>query len=268
MYAVSANISSMLPTTPTRTSPASGPDEVCPPNTTGPPPLPLRTKATTKHPFDEVCLVLDLEYFCSGRQILPRELGYCDHTGNHHGSIHYKPCVEWPHLSVKDRRTAYYVSKYVHGLPYYPRENYHMASELLVDVRHLYQQFKTPQRTLVAHKGGMEGDWLETWNIPHLDLEHWGCPKFDNLPHLSSVGSCAQHQHPLQLHCPQVECYHFVQWMRSQRLLSYDTRYINHERTQRMLASQTPRIPLRPALKTLPPPKFRFLKEHRCNNKD
>ena len=139
-----------------------------------------------------------------------------------------------------------YVSKYVHGLPYYPGQDYHVASELLVDVRRLYQQFKTPQRTLVAHKGGMEGEWLDTWQIPRLDLERWGCPKFDDLPRLS-VGSCGRHQRPLQLHCPQVECYHFVQWMRSQRLLSYDTRYINHERTQRMLASQTPRTPLRPA---------------------
>ena len=171
MCAQSANTSSTMLTTPTQTcATTGGPNEDGPPKTTGPPPNPP-PKTTTTHPFDEVCFVLDLEYFCSGRQILPRELGYCDHTGTHHGSIHYKPCVEWPHLSAKDQRTAHYVSKHVHGLPYYPRQDYHVASELLVDVRRLYQQFKTPQRTLVAHKGGMEGQWLDTWQIPRLDLE-------------------------------------------------------------------------------------------------
>ena len=81
---------------------------------------------------NNVCIAIDLEGFFSGRQ-----LGWCDHTGQHQGSIHYKPCVHWPDLSAKDRRMAYYCEKYVHGLPYYPRQSYHVASELLADVRHL-----------------------------------------------------------------------------------------------------------------------------------
>ena len=102
----------------------------CPTDTTSHP--------KTTHPFDEVCMVLDLQYFCSGRQILPRELAWCDHTGKHHRSIHYKPAVAWSNLSAQDRRMAHHVSKHVHGLPYYPRASYHVASELVVDVRRLY----------------------------------------------------------------------------------------------------------------------------------
>ena len=122
-----------------------------------------------------------------------------------------------------------------------------MASEHVADVRRLYQQYKARQRVLLAHKGSIAGTWLQTFQIPHLDLETLGCRKFEDLPRLSSVGSCRQHDRPFQIHCPQVECYHFVQWIRSQRLLSNDTRYINQERTKRLLASQKPSTPLRPA---------------------
>ena len=58
------------------------------------------TKRT--HLLDKVCLVIDLEGFCLGDQFLPRELGWCDWTGQHRGSIHYKPSVPWPDLSPKD----------------------------------------------------------------------------------------------------------------------------------------------------------------------
>ena len=198
---------------------------------------------------------------------MPQELGRCDHTGQDYGSIGSKPCMPWPDQSAKDRRTAYHCTRYVHGLPYYPRESYHVASELLADVRRLYQQYQTTERFTVAHKGGIEGIWLTTWKIPNLDLDTLGCPKFESLPRLSFVGSCAQRQDPLRHHCPQVECYHFVQCICSQRLLGHDTRYINHERTQRFLASQRPSTRLQLLRRVRPPPKFRFFKEHMSNNK-
>ena len=110
------------------------------------------------------------------------------------------------------------------------------------DVCRLYDTYKTPERVLVAHKGGVEGIWLANWKIPHLNLEDFGCPKFDRLPRLTSVGTCGQHARPMELHCPQVECYHFVQWMRSQRALTHDTNYIHYERTMRFLAYQKPQM--------------------------
>ena len=176
-------------------TPATIQNEACTTNTSP------NTKTTTPNPLNRVCLVIDLEDFFTGRQFLPREFGWCDHTGKHYSSIHYKPCVPWPNLSAKDQRTAYHCTKYVHSLPYYPRESYHVASELLVDVRCLYQCYKTPERFMVAHKGGIEGTCFTTWKIPHLDLKTLACPKFDDLQRLSSVGSCGQLEHPLQLHC-------------------------------------------------------------------
>ena len=172
----------------------------------GPSPTPLTTPKKTLTPstkrthLDKVCLVIYLEGFCLGDQFLPRELGWFDWTGQHRGSIHYKPSVPWPNLLPKDRPTAYYCTTHIYGLLYY------LAHELKTDAQHLYEQYKTAKRS-------------------HIDLEPLGCPKFNYLLRLSSVGSCGQHEHPLQLHCPQVECYHFVQWMRGQRGLSTQPHY-------------------------------------------
>ena len=235
---MNAAMSSTQPTIPTQMSVTSTPNEECPSNTTSHP--------KTTHLLDKVCLVIDLEGFCLGDQFLPRELGWCDWTGQHRGSIHYKPSVPWHDLSPKDQRTAYDCTTHIHGLAYYPQNLYHLAHELKTDAQHLYQQHKTSERSLVAYKGSLiQRRWLTSWGMPHVDLEPLGCPKFKDLPRLSSVGSCGQHEHPLQLHCPQVECYHFVQWMRGQRGLDHDTRYIHHERTQRFLAAQKPRTCLR-----------------------
>ena len=119
------------------------------------------------------------------------------------------------------------------------------------------------ERSLVAYKGSLiQRRWLTSRGMPHIDLAPLGSPKFSDLPRLSSVASCGQHEQPLQIHCPQVECYHFVQWMSGQRGLNHDTRYINHERTQRFLAAQKPRTCLRP-MSTQPHYRhFRFCPEH------
>ena len=93
------------------------------------------TKRT--HLLDKVCLVIDLEGFCLGDQFLPRELGWFDWTGQHRGSIHYKPSMPWPDLSPKDRRTAYDCTTHIHGLAYYPQNLYHLAHELKTDAQHL-----------------------------------------------------------------------------------------------------------------------------------
>ena len=123
-----------------------------------PPTTPKKTPTpSTKRPhfLDKVCLVFDLEGFCLGDQFLPRELGWCDWTGQHRGSIHYKPPVTWPDLHLKDQRTAYYCTTHIHRLPYYPHSLYHPAHELKIVAQHLYKQHKTTERSLVAYKGSL-----------------------------------------------------------------------------------------------------------------
>ena len=108
------------------------------------------------------------------------------------------------------------------------------------------QTTQDPQATYTHKRSIIKQRWLTTWGIPHIDLEPLGCPKLHHLPRLTSVSSCGHEQHSLHHHCPQVECCHFVQWMRGQRGLDHDTHYINHEQTQRFLAPQKPRTSLLP----------------------
>ena len=104
------------------------------------------TKMT--HLLNKVCLVIDLEGFCLGDQFRPREIGWSNWTGQHRGSIPYTPSVPCPDLSPKDRRTAYYCTTHIHGLPYYPHSSYHLTRELKMDPHNLYKQHKTPERPL------------------------------------------------------------------------------------------------------------------------
>ena len=143
------------------------------PNATPKKTLTPSTKRT--HLLDKVCLVINLEGFCLGDQFLPRELGWCDWTSQHKGSIHYKPIVPSPDLSPKDQQTAYYCTTHIHGLSSYPHSLYHMAHELKTDAQHLYKQHKAAERSLFTYKGILiQRRWLTSLGIPHIDLEPLG----------------------------------------------------------------------------------------------
>ena len=59
-----------------------------------------------------------------------------------------------------------------------------------MDVKKLYDTYKTPTRTYVAYKGGtLEKDLLDRLNIPCWNLEEAGCPKFERLARLGTVSS-------------------------------------------------------------------------------
>ena len=74
----------------------------------------------------------------------------------------------------------------IHGLTYQPRyqEGAYEHDEVDIVLLRLYSQFKTEKRTVVAYKGGhVENDLLNKLNIPCLDVETWGCPKYEQLKH-------------------------------------------------------------------------------------
>ena len=161
----------------------------------------------------------------------------CLHEPHQGGSYHYLPKIPYQRLSAQDKRTVHYVQRYVHGLCYYPQASARPHHCLRRDVQDLYDQYKTPTRLYVAYKGGtLEKDLLDTLNIPCWNLEEAGCPKFECLSRLGTVSSCGQHKNFLHHHCPRVECYHFVQWVRRYALnVSHDTNYINWHRLSHFL---------------------------------
>ena len=191
--------------------------------------------------LNRIGMIIDLEGFHlnprRGKpgEFLPRELGWCDWRGCGHGSHHYAHSSRYPDLPLRDRRTVRYVTQKVHGLPFLPtpEEQARPAFQMTQDIKELYKEYCTPERPLVGYKGGtIERDTLETLGIPSVNLERFGCPKYDDMSRLTTVKSCGHHEKPLVHHCPQVECYHFVQSMQKMNGLSWDTNYVNLERLQ------------------------------------
>ena len=85
-------------------------------------------------------------------------------------------------LSHKDKKAVNFAKHNIHGLTYQPRyqERAYEHDQAVVIVLRLYNQYKTEKRTVVAYKGGhLEKALLSKLNIPCLDLETWGCPKYE-----------------------------------------------------------------------------------------
>ena len=175
-------------------------------------------------------MILDLEGFFIQGHFHTREMGWCSvHTPHRYGSYHYAPTLAFHTLATKDKTTVHYVQRHIHGLSYYPpADQAKSVSSLETDLQALYNQFMAPDCPYVAYKGGtVEKTLLDRLNIPCWNLELLGCPKFEQLSRLKTVSSCGQHRHVFKHHCPVVETYHFVQWLRCQLSLPYDTAYVN-----------------------------------------
>ena len=169
--------------------------------------------------MEHICLVIDLEGFHikSKGGFHVREMGFCDWTSQSVGSKSYQTFGAFKDLSFQDRKTAAFVIDKIHGLPYKakPQENARPPQELDTDIRSLYEQHKTPQRHIIAYKGGhVERDLLTRLNIPSYNLEESGCPPFRCMKRLTGVLGCGHHNNPSLHHCPMVECFHFVDWMK------------------------------------------------------
>ena len=192
--------------------------------------------------LNAICMIVDLEGFqLSARQGRPktfvvRELGWCVWPGvgpMSCGCYHYYPKDKYHRLPLRDRRTVKYVKEHIHGLSYDPSRAEHAGPpwQVAQDLEELYKTHSTPERNRVAYKGGqVEKDMLAKLGIPSLDLETVGCPRFESLTRVVTVGSCGHHTNPLRHHCPQVECYHFMQWLRKTLHLPYDFHFVNLER--------------------------------------
>ena len=166
---------------------------------------------------DKVCMILDLEGFFVDKTFCCRELGYYTWQEDFGRHAFFRK-TRWNDLHFRERKTVSYVKYNVHGLTYQPRrEEYGREYYLLEDVIcDLYSKAKTKDRTVVAYKGGhVEQDLLLKLNIPHVDLEHYGCPKYDTLKEtiVEPLPSCGFHIDDSIHHCPMTECHAFWLWL-------------------------------------------------------
>ena len=164
---------------------------------------------------DDVCLVIDLECFrVQGRQRC-RELGYSTWRG-HSGRVAFRPIHPFHSLTRDDKRQVALLTKHIHGLSYVPQDGEHAVSTSVEDVvQRLYAASAWAGRRRVAFKGGhVERDLLLRLNIPYLDLETLGCPKY-NLLRRGDEQTCGHHQLPDRHHCAMAECKVFFDWYRT-----------------------------------------------------
>jgi len=168
---------------------------------------------------DNLCFILDLEGFFINKTFQVRELGY--YTWNREYGRHaFRISIPYKELSDKDKRTVSFVIRKIHGLSYQPlkAERFQPPEVLNELIQDIYSVYKDGQRTVVGYKGGhVEKDLLTKLNIPRLDLETLGCPKYDKLRHIISserlLPSCGFHQDESIHHCPVTECHAFWLWM-------------------------------------------------------
>lgn len=171
--------------------------------------------------MNEVCVVIDLEGFHTKgtRAFKYRELGYCDWQGNKSGSYRYRLPDSFKDLSRQEKRGVRYVTENVHGLPYdaTEKEGAKDVEQIREDVLDIYRRFKTEDKTLVGYKGGhVEKDLLEELSIPFHDLELDRCPPFRVLKRIKGARGCGNHGDSTHNHCAELECVHFVEWMKQQ----------------------------------------------------
>ena len=166
---------------------------------------------------DYLCFILDNKTFHV------RELGY--YTWNEeHGRHAFRIPVPYKDLALKDKQTVNFVINKIHGLSYQPSQAEHPQHPRIVlrMVQDLYQDYRTPDRTVVGYKGGhVEKDLLNKLNIPSLNLETLGCPKYDvlrneNLKYTNLLTSCGFHKDDTRHHCPVTECHAFYLWYKSE----------------------------------------------------
>lgn len=173
-----------------------------------------------------VCLVIDFDGFFIQKKFHVREMGFASLTTEFKGSYRFKLDHLADRATDKDWRTIRYCTNYIHGLSLksLPGEKNPFDEEFLKILLKLeYKEAKTAEKYLVAFKGGhVERDVLEELEIPYVNLEDFGCPKFDCLEHFLKpvVKDCGYHKklrnEGATAHCPRIECFFFAEWVKNE----------------------------------------------------
>lgn len=133
--------------------------------------------------MERICLIVDFDGFqLKGRPFLVRELGYVSTTSNDCGVASFD--LSGVPVYPEDLPTVRYVRRFIHGLPFHPKFDEHARPYDTLDdyILQLYHRYKTSSRDLVAYKGGScERIKLQQLGVPSVNLEAFGCPKYDVL---------------------------------------------------------------------------------------
>lgn len=172
-----------------------------------------------------ICLIIDVDGFPiqqaskekGKKKLYIREMGYASLTKYTIGSFRFDLKKYFNSLSDVDHISASYCKYNVHGLTFRPQpkeKDVRPEDEVTKIILEIYNKSKTFDKNVVAYKGGQhEEDILYKLQIPYLNLEDYGCPKFEELP-IPTIKDCGWHLPIKKAHCPKVECAAFAVWTR------------------------------------------------------
>ena len=169
-------------------------------------------------------MLIDADGFYVNGRFYIREFGYALLTSGESGVFHYDTGLDYYSLSEKDKNTATYVSRNIHGLQLNPSAGEHIEEfENYKDIiSELYDKCRTTYAYLVGYKGGyIEKKILAELHIESINLETFGCPRYCDIHESYSVNPpCGFHTFfdnfyakKRVLHCAKRECEVFREWM-------------------------------------------------------
>lgn len=156
------------------------------------------------------------------RSEINRICGIIDLSGDQVGS--YFHVRELAMISL-DRNVSRPVSKFYDYKPYglnmflHPNrrpivpEVYHI-SQVDDHIKSLCEQMKKPGKDVLSYKGGQcEQERLAALNIPHCNLEDFGCPRYEQIRSRDHIRQgCRWHKFK-RGHCPRSEVLSFKAWL-------------------------------------------------------
>lgn len=123
--------------------------------------------------------MVDLEGF----SVQARAMGYYSWNGQFEGHAFFM-LAPLKALSDKDQKTVHFAKHNIYGLTYQPhyRERAQDQKEVETVMLQLHHKYMTKERTVVGYKGGhVERHLLQKLNIPSVNLELYGCPRYEVL---------------------------------------------------------------------------------------
>lgn len=166
-----------------------------------------------------VCLIIDFEGFFVNGRFHVREMGYFSLTDEENASYLFNLKKITRIITRKERYTADWCTMNKHGLtivsaPF--EKDLFVEDNLIQLVKNCYVRSKKATKDIVGYKGGnVEEQLLNELGIKHLNLEDYGCPKFEHLPPLENEIDCGHHVIKNK-HCAKVKCKAFAKWVKLQ----------------------------------------------------
>lgn len=116
-----------------------------------------------------------------------------------------------------------YYTRYVHGLSlrsiFKEKDLFH-PDNLDQLILNDYNRSKKPGRNLVVYIGReSEKELLMKLGLSCVNLEDFGCRKFNDLPLPIEIKDCGYHQqysNSIRFHCPMINCEAFKNWIKTQ----------------------------------------------------